>query len=85
MNYYAAYAVTAESVGDWDGAEALAAAQVNRIYQAIDASLPPSVDPKVAQNIFNRVWEDWAYDTRLLDATDEEIRRYIVGLLRTAV
>lgn len=84
VSFYASYAVTADSVGDWDGAEALAAAQVNRIYRAIDGSLPPSVDPQVAHNIFNRVWEDWGYDMRLLDITEEEIRRYIVGLLRTA-
>lgn len=84
VGFYAFYALTAESVGDWDGAEALAAAQANRIYRAIDESLPPSVDPQVAHNIFNRVWEDWGYDMRLLDITEEEIRRYITALLRTA-
>lgn len=84
MSFYAFYAVTAESVGDWDGAEELAATQVNRIYRAIENSLPPSVDPQLAHNIFRRVWDDWGYDMRLLDITDTEIRRYIVTLLRTA-
>lgn len=84
VSFYASYAVTADSVGDWDGAEALAAAQVNRIYLAIQESLSPSVEPQLAHNIFRRVWEDWGYDMRLLDITEVEIRHYIVTLLRTA-
>lgn len=84
MSYFDHYAVTPSSIGDWDGQEELAAAQVNRIYRLLDASLSPSVPPQLAHNIFSRVWDDWGYDMRLLDATDEDFRRYALALLRTA-
>lgn len=84
MTFFEIYAATPESVGDWDGEEELAATQVNRIYQAIDRNLPRSVDPRVARNIFNRVWDDWGYDLRLLDITEDDIQQYARSLLRTA-
>ncbi len=84
MGFYQEYAATPESVGDWEGEEHLAAEQVNRIYMAIDSAIPGSIDPNLARNIFNRVWEDWGYDLRLLDITDSEIQEYTINLLRTA-
>lgn len=84
MSFYSEFAATPASVGDWEGEEMLAAEQVNRIYKAIDGAIPMTIDPNLARNIFNRVWEDWGYDLRLLDITDEEIQEYTINLLRTA-
>lgn len=78
------FAITPESIGDWDGAEDLAAAQMNRILQTINAFLPASVNPQIARNIYNRVLEDWGCDMRLLDASENDFHRYARALLRTA-
>jgi len=84
MNFYSQYAVTPNSVGDWEGYEELAAEQVNRIFMAIEHVLPKNIDPQMAQNIFDKVFNDWGYDLRLLDITDAEILRYTISLIRAA-
>jgi hypothetical protein len=85
VNLYKRYTVSPATVGDWDGAEELAATQLNRIIRAINRELPPSVDPQIARNVFARVWGDWGHDLRLLDAREDEIHRYARRLLRTAM
>lgn len=84
MNFGQEYYVTPDTIGNWEGAEDIAAAQVNRICDAVSQYLPSTLNPQVAQNIFNRIMDDWSQDLRLLDATDEEIRAYARALLRTA-
>jgi hypothetical protein len=84
VSYYEQYAATPQNVGDWEGCEDLAASQVNRIYMALEQSIPGSIDPQIAANIFTRVWKDWGYDMRLLDLDDGDIYNYTQSLLRTA-
>lgn len=84
MSLQSWFVITPESIGDWDGAEDLAAAQMNRILQTIDAFLPASVHPQIARNIYNRVLEDWGCDMRLLDAGENDFHQYARALLRTA-
>lgn len=84
MNFFIHYAVTPGSVGDWEGDEELAAQQVNRIYQALDRSLADSANPVIVNNIFRRVWRDWAQDLRLLDLDESDIEAYTRALLATA-
>ena len=84
MNFYSEYAVTKNSVGDWEGDEELAAEQVNRILQTIAQVLPINIHPSIARKIFDNVLNDWGYDLRLLDITDEDILRYTISLVKTA-
>lgn len=84
MGYFNDFAVTPETVGNWEGDEELAAAQVNRIYDAIDRAVPEYLDPDSARALFGRVWDDWGYDLRLLDLTDEDIQQYASNLMRSA-
>lgn len=84
MSFRQNYYVTPDTIGNWEGAEELAAAQVNRICEAVSQYLPTTLNPQVAQNIFNRIMEDWNQDLRLLDANEEEISEYARALLRTA-
>lgn len=84
MGYFREYAVTPEMVGDWEGEEELAATQVNRIYEAIDRAVPEHLDSQSAHALFGRVWDDWGYDLRLLDLTDEDIWQYAQNLTRSA-
>lgn len=64
------------SVGDWNGAEKLAAENINRIYRAVYAAAPEDMDADLLSDILHRVWDDWGSRPGLLDVTDEEIFKY---------
>jgi hypothetical protein len=68
---------TAESVGEWDGQEELAAENVNKIYQAIYAAAPEDIDDTTLYEIMHSVWDDWGSEEELLTITDEQIQEYV--------
>lgn len=85
MNYYQRFAANEGTVGDWEGEEELAAAQVNRIYAALNAAIPPNADPIKTERMFSRVWTDWCSTLRLLDLGENDIKNYTRQLIRRSL
>jgi hypothetical protein len=78
---YHVYATT-DSVGNWDGQEALAAANINRIYDVIYARAADDIDHDMLNEIVHNVWDDWGTDIYLLDITDDIINEYVDYVLK---
>lgn len=78
------YLRNADSVGDWNGREHLAAENLNRIYHALDLALCCLVvgeemryHPDEYDAIMSQVWREWAGKPELLTLTDDDIRAYV--------
>jgi hypothetical protein len=68
---------TAESVGEWDGQEELAAENVNKIYYATYNAAPEEINDTTLHEIMHSVWDDWGSEEELLTITDEQIHEYV--------
>jgi hypothetical protein len=75
----------ANSVGEWEGREQLAADNVNRIYKAIfdtvDADADADYDQDRLDQIIHDVWDDWGSEESLLTITDNEIAGYVAKVI----
>jgi hypothetical protein len=82
------YLVDANTVGDWDDNNQLAADNLNRIYQTLHLRIGPVLivgkerlwDPELYDEIMSQVRDDWMNRDKLLNLTDEQIDKYVESL-----
>jgi hypothetical protein len=68
--------VNAENVGDWNGKEALAASNLNSIYQAVYDAAPVDVDLLRLHDLMKHIHNYWGKKVELLNITENQINEF---------
>lgn len=80
------YKFEISSIGEWDGEESQVAAKLNYILAVMDKVLPEHVQNKLVvtmySKMYSKIWNDWGTNTRVLDATQEQLTHYAIVVLK---
>ncbi|MDP2560378.1 hypothetical protein [Psychrobium sp. 1_MG-2023] len=71
----------ANEVGEWEGEEALAADNINRIYHKLYQVIDPNIDVNLFREMLEAIWPYWQYQPGLLELDDDLIEHFVTFLI----
>ncbi len=74
------YLVEPHEVGEWEGEEALAAENLNRLYHAVYDAADSEIEPALLEEMLSAVWPHWQFNPQLLELDDDLIDAFVETL-----
>ncbi|SHG88866.1 hypothetical protein [Ferrimonas marina] len=74
------YLMEPYEVGEWEGQEALAAENINRLYHAVYDMADNDIDVALLEQMLESVWPTWQFNPQLLELDDDMLDAFVEAL-----